>query len=47
MGTLLDEMMDETKKNIAINLLEKGKMTYEEIAECTGLTVDEVEELDG
>ena len=23
-GTLLDEMMDETKKNIAINLLEKG-----------------------
>jgi len=50
MGTLLDEMMDEAKKDraysIARNMLEKGKLSYEEIADYTGLTVEEVEELD-
>lgn len=46
MGTLLDEITDETKKEIAIKLLEKGKLTYEDISECTGLSVEEVEELD-
>ena len=50
MGTLLDEMMDKAKKDrvysIARNMLEKGKLSYEEIADYTGLTVEEVEEPD-
>lgn len=32
----------ETAKNLLLN----GKLNYEEIAEATGLTVDEVKELD-
>ena len=39
----------ETSKNekmrFALNLIKRGRMTYEEIAEDTGLTATEVEEI--
>lgn len=36
----------ENAKAIARNMIAVGKMTYEEIANCTGLSVIEVEKLD-
>ena len=39
------EAADEKQKNIAISMIEKGKLSYEEISEYTGLTVDEVKTL--
>lgn len=39
------EAANEKQKKIAISMIEKGKLSYEEISEYTGLTVDEVKTL--
>lgn len=44
---LKNEAEHETKKNTALRMLKRGKMTIEEIAEDSGLSVAEVEQLAG
>ncbi len=45
----IEEVRDEAKKmcvaQIALKLLKRGKMTFDEIAEDSGFTVEEVTEL--
>ncbi len=45
----MEEAMIETRKMedavIALNMLKKGKFSFDEIAECCNLTVEEVTEL--
>ena len=41
------EGISETKKETALRMLKRGKMTIEEIAEDAGLSVSEVEQLAG
>ena len=43
--TILNQGINEAKKETAIRLLKRGKQTVEEIAEDTGLSVAEVEQL--
>ena len=45
MCRIMDEMKKETVIEIALNLLKIGKNSYEEIANATGLTLDEVKKL--
>jgi predicted HTH domain antitoxin len=49
MSRIVDELIEElTKENrldIARKVISSGKMTLEEIAECTGLSIDEVQAL--
>lgn len=42
---LKNEAENETKRNTALRILKRGKLTIEEIAEDTGLSVAEVEQL--
>ncbi len=42
-----NETKNETKRETALRLLKRGKLTIEEIAEDTGLKVEEVEQLAG
>ena len=42
---ILNQGISETKKQAALKLLKRGKQTVEEIAEDTGLSVAEVEQL--
>ena len=44
---LKNEAENETKKQAALKLLKRGKQTVEEIAEDTGLSITEVEQLAG
>lgn len=44
---ILNKGISETKKETALRMLKRGKMTVEEIAEDTGLSVAEVEQLAG
>ena len=44
---LKNEAENETKRNTALRMLKRGKMTIEEIAEDAGLSVSEVEQLAG
>lgn len=37
---------DQAKRKTAVNLLKMGKLTVKEIAECSELTVEEVEQLE-
>lgn len=39
--------ISETKKKTALKMLKMGKLTIEEIAECSELSVEEVERLAG
>ena len=39
--------INETKKKTALKMLKIGKLTIEEIAECSELSVTEVEQLAG
>ena len=41
------EGISETKKETALRMLKRGKMTIEEIAEDAGLSVSEAEQLAG
>lgn len=45
MEELCDDRADEIKVEIAIKLIKRGKLSYEEIAEDSGLTLEEVNEL--
>lgn len=38
-------LRDEAKREVVINILKRGKMTIEEIAEDTKLSVTEVEQI--
>ena len=40
-------LRNETERNIALRMLKRGKLTIEEIAEYSGLSVAEVEQLAG
>ena len=44
---LKNEAENETKRNTALRMLKRGKMTIEEIAEDAGLSVSEVKQLAG
>lgn len=41
----MEDMITDEKKEIAIRMLEKGKMTIEDIAECSDLPIEVVQEL--
>ncbi len=47
----MEDMRNETdlatRKSIALNLIKKGKMSYEEIAECAELPIEEIRMLAG
>ena len=43
----ISQGINETKKKTAIRMLNMGKLTIEEIAECSELSVAEVEQLAG
>ncbi len=47
----MEDMRNETdlatRKSIALNLIKKGKMSYEDIAECAGLPIEEIRMLAG
>ncbi|MCM1127806.1 MAG: hypothetical protein NC429_15205 [Lachnospiraceae bacterium] len=42
-----NETENETKRNTALRMLKRGKLTIEEIAEDSGLSITEVEQLAG
>ena len=42
---ILNQGINETKRNAALNMLKRGKLTIQEIAEDLGLSVAEVEQL--
>ncbi len=44
---ILNQGINETKRNAALNMLKRGKLTVEEIAEDLGLSVAEVEQIAG
>lgn len=44
---ILNQGINETKKKTALRMLQMGKLTIEEIAECAELSVAEVEQLAG
>ena len=46
MSRLMEELLDSGKKEIALRMLKDGRVPIEEIAEYTGLTVDEVKMLE-
>ena len=45
--TILNQGINETKKKIALRMLKMEKLTIEEIAEYSALSVKEVEQLAG
>lgn len=46
---LIEELLEESKHDQqienALRMIKNGKLSYEEIAECSGLSLDEVKEL--
>ncbi|WP_194611432.1 hypothetical protein [Clostridium vitabionis] len=46
MSKVMEELRNETAREIARNMLGMKKFSYEDIAEATGLTVNEVKTLD-
>ena len=42
---ILNQGIDETKKKTAAKMLKMGKLTVEEVAECSELSITEVERL--
>ncbi|MBR3278617.1 MAG: hypothetical protein IKG01_06980 [Lachnospiraceae bacterium] len=51
MGNVFDEFRKEVKEEVgienAINMIECGKLSLEEIAKCSGLSIEKVRELAG
>ena len=45
--TILNQGISQNQRETALKLLKRGKLTVEEIAEDTGLSVSEVEQLAG
>ena len=45
--TILNRGISENKKETALRMLKMGKLTIAEIAECSDLSVEEVERLAG
>ncbi len=41
----IEEMILEEKQELALKLIKRGKMTNEEIAEDTGLSLETIEEM--
>ena len=46
MCELMEDLLDSGKKEIALRMLKGGRIPIEEIAEYTGLTIDEVKMLE-
>ena len=46
MCKIIEELISEEKKEIALKMLKDGKLAKEEIANYFGLTLDEVETLE-
>ena len=42
----IEEMLNEEKERIAMRMIERKKYPLEEIAECTGLSIEEVTKLE-
>ena len=45
--TILNKGISQGKREAALNMLKRGKLTIDEIAEDSGLSVEEVEQLAG
>lgn len=45
MSKVVEDLIREEKKSMAVRMLEVGKMTIDEIAKCSDLSVEEVKEL--
>ena len=45
MSKIMEEMIEKVKIEAAVNLLNLGKLTIEEIAEATGLSIEKISEL--
>lgn len=45
MCKMMEDMLKEETKKVVRNLIQKGKMTLEDIAECVGFTIEEVQQL--
>ena len=46
MCRIMEELIKNMEKEIALNLLKQGKISKEDIAECVGLLLEEVNELE-
>lgn len=47
MGSVLDDMREEIRIENALKMLVNGKFTLEEVAECSGLSLEKIRELAG
>ena len=45
MSSVVDTILREIKKETARRMLSAGRFSLEEIAECSGLSIDEVKQL--
>ena len=45
MSSVVDTILREVKKETARRMLSAGRFSLEEIAECSGLSIDEVKQL--
>jgi len=45
MSTLVAEIMDEEKKEIAVKMLQDGKLTIEEVAKYFGIEIEQMQEV--
>lgn len=45
MGRVMEEMINDEKKNSALLMLEDGDLSFDKIARYTGLSIEEIEEL--
>ena len=45
MSKIIEDLIDEYKKEWAIGIIKTGKLSYEEIAECLRLDIDEIKNL--
>jgi hypothetical protein len=46
MCRIVEELTREFAEEVAVKIIDSGKMTLEEISECTGLSVDELKALE-
>lgn len=45
MSKIIEDLIHEYKKEWAIGIIKTGKLSYEEIAECLRLDIDEIKNL--
>ena len=45
MSKIMEDLISNEKKEIAVRMLEDGELSFEKIAKYSGLTLEQVEEL--